>query len=219
MVEGLALVAVVILGLIVGLVVCRPKTTLPQTDPKGWSQGGWRDFKWGMGPGDVEFVLGEAKGDVEASRIQGFPKFDVDQSNADVRWLELPSALVLVGRSCTIRLGFYKNGLYHVGLEARFPGTSGEDNKATKEWRAKERIAWRDKVAALLREKYGAPTKVESDPEWWTAKWSLEPTTIELSAVDAFLADTGERSVEVYYQDTARSKLVVDGDPADKQKL
>ena len=196
---------------------CKPRTSLPQTDPSTWSKAGWQELRWGMGPGDVELVLREGKGELAPLRADSLPKVeDPFPSDADSRFVDLAARLPLAGRACVVRLGFYRGRLFLVELSGRFPGpsTEGED-VSTAEYRKKERGTWRKGVVALLQDKYGPPAK-SSDDE---ANWQGGATTINVRDWGGFLVETRERTVDIEYEDPEAAKLRLGVNPADKSKL
>lgn len=202
------------LGMAMG---CTPKTSLPQTDPTTWSKGGWQDLRFGMGPGDVELLLREGKGELAPIRAENLPKMDDPYpTDADSRFVDLASRLPLAGRACVVRLGFYRGRLFYIGISGRFPGPGkGVEDASTAEYRKKEMNAWREGVTGLLRDKYGPPAKV-SERE---TSWQVGPTTIRAQDWGGFLLDSGEQTVDISYQDPDAVKLRLGVNPADKSKL
>lgn len=197
-------------------------TSLPRTDPKAWSTGGWQELRWGMGPGDVELAVRVFQGELGGLRTRRLPAFEAEvPGSADTDYVTLPGKIAIAGRQCAVRLGFYRGELYVVGIESRFPGVKGEDgDPSLKASRAAERARWFEKVAVLLQEKYGAPAETVEQDAGRSLLWRAKATHIELADWGEFLLpDTGERTVDLSYEDADRAALARGVNPLDKNKL
>jgi hypothetical protein len=166
-----------------------------------------------MGPGDVERVLRSVEGDLGALRVDKLPPPEPYRGSPDVSVTELPpgASLAVAGRNCRVRFSFYKGALFRVVMYSPFEGQPAST--------VQERLAWRDKVASLLTQKYGNPSGVDETPGWRGIDWKNESSAIWALSVDSIDGDTSRSAAAFGYLDPVRAKLAEDGDPADKDKL
>lgn len=210
---------VVALGLL-GFLLLTPDTRLPRTDPKTWSEGGWHNLRWGMGPGDVELILRSASGELESIRVERLPAYEkAPPGQVESNWVRIAPALDLAGRPCMVRLGFYRDTLYSVAILADFPGKAAEADDSVRKQHTIERHAWRDKIADLLQTKYGRFESSERGPIGWTRTLRTSHSTVTIVASDDYTMSPDRRIIAISYADPIRAHLIESGVQKDLEKL
>jgi len=194
---------------LLAMTCCWARTTLPQVDPRNWSQGGWQTLRWGMGLGDVELELRKADEELLPLRLSHLPVRTGVSLKDFTGWVVLEGKLRLGGKDCEVHLNFLSGELYSVDVYAEFPGLASGRLAPDVERQGVNRLeAWRDSQALLLRQRYGSPVSTFDRPgDWWRLAWNVEPgTRVEIERFDGVLAEGVERSVIIRYTDKVREE-------------
>lgn len=125
---------------------------LPKTPPSTWKQAGYKQLRFGMGPGDVEDALRQG------GALETFEPISWLEPRGDtLQGVLLRPSVEVAGRDVSIGVHFVNNRLYEVSLSERF-------EKGQSASRGRE---WIDAATLLLTAKYGKPTKCE----WGACAW------------------------------------------------
>jgi hypothetical protein len=168
-----------------------PPGGFPKTQPSSWGAGGWEEFRWGMGPGDVLLRAKPAPGG----------RFLETRTPDLVRHKGVLDR-DLFGRSLQVEFGFANDRLVDILITDSPLNTQ----------RALSDL-WFKRIRRVLDEKYGAGTC--GAEELSRCAWTSGTTRIELYE---FPVDKGVGTY-LHYADEARARMPAAIERAEKQKL
>ncbi|HWV37453.1 MAG TPA: hypothetical protein VN033_03140 [Vulgatibacter sp.] len=138
---------------------------LPRTDPTTWSKNGWKQIKWGMGPGDVKAAL----------KLPDLI-FEIDLGEAHVYEATYPESIF----NQNVKVSLHFVGGTKLNLVVLQPRVGlGFDDRELKPRLERNCEQWGHAVFDALKSQYGEPTECNEVP-WPTRSCRFRESSLGL---------------------------------------